>query len=204
MPKVSRDLRKVIRRIPKLPGTGFDSRTPGDTRFWAKLGDEDPQNPGHYKWTYQIFPSGNLTDLSPSIEAGNDYTARELGKTRDLRGRIVEVVLVGQDSDQKPVYVFAVAPPRFLPVSLTADGGSDGDASSPPSYTYKNPTDIITGVEIKNADGSSALGLSPQTPRNVGSFEPATLGLIYIDSGGNPVLWQVYETEHSKTCDPSN
>ena len=86
----------------------------------------------------------------------------------------------------------------LIPVTLYNDGGYDGNETTAPTYTYGTFINAITGVEIKNADGTSAVGQSPAWSRAIGSFNPATHGTVYIDATGNPVLWQVDETE--KVC----
>ena len=70
-----------------------------------------------------MFDAGDPVDRDPAIEAGDDYTAREIGEQRGLKDRIVEVVLVGQDDDGKPVYVFTALQSGFR-CRITAISGS--------------------------------------------------------------------------------
>jgi hypothetical protein len=83
----------------------------------------------------------------------------------------------------------------LIPVSLTTDGGADGDQSTAPTYTYKWPVNYITAVEIKKADGSRQTGLGPLFARNIGTFNRATKGLVYMDANGDPQLLICDETE---------
>jgi hypothetical protein len=109
---------------------------------------------------------------------------------------VLVLALVGSDKNQTPFYVFFhEAGARLIPVTLTADGGSNGTATTTPSYTYKWPVDLLTGNEIKKADGSRATGLGPTWARNKGEFARGTNGLVYINTDGDPVLYQVDETE---------
>ena len=95
----------------------------------------------------------------------------------------------------------ASKPTNLIPVKMTKDGGTDGDATKPPLYTYGRFIDAITGEEIKNADGSPATKQSPAWRRNIGSFVAATRGTICINSDGNPKLWEANELEEVCVCD---
>lgn len=76
----------------------------------------------------------------------------------------------------------------LVPVDVETDGGSDGDAENPPSYTY-------TARDL--AGNTLGEEMSPVWGRSSGSFEPATHGTGYWDSDGSFVLYQVDEVEAS-------
>ncbi len=87
--------------------------------------------------------------------------------------------------------------PGLIPVSLSTDGGADGSSTTKPTYTYQNPVNLITGKEIFKKDKSHAAGLSPQVGRQIGEFDQAEFGMVYMDDG-DPILFRAYEVE--KVC----
>jgi len=163
---------EAIARIPPKQMTGFVDRSLGKTRFWVKLGDEDSDNAGRYKWKQQIFPSGDPEDRDPAILAGDDYTARELNEKKGLSSAFVEIVLVGQDSDGKPVYVFAFDQSTLKVLKLNK------------SYTLQN--------QLPGGYYSASLMKGDFDPKLLlpNSQNDLTMPLgMEVDSDGGDVLW---------------
>ncbi len=111
----------------------------------------------------------------------------------------------GIDSDGTVYYsVIGRDGDYLIPVSLTVDDGSGtGDSTTAATITYKNPTNLITGTEIKNADGSSATALSPAWQRPIGLTLAGSQGTVYINRAGDPSLFQVDEVPDNGACDGS-
>jgi hypothetical protein len=99
-----------------------------------------------------------------------------------------------------PVLAVRIEPQLLIAAALTLDGGSNGSASAPPSYTYKWPINALTSAQINNADGSRPTGLSPAWARSNGLFASATHGFVYRNLAGLVVLWQCDEAATAATC----
>jgi hypothetical protein len=82
-------------------------------------------------------------------------------------------------------------PTGVIPVSLATDGGTNGDASSAPSYTY-TVTPIGGGSTIATA-------ASPQVARPTGTATAASYGLGYY-TGGTFSLLYAFEIPGSSSC----
>lgn len=136
------------------------------------------------------------------------FTTQSVGSDNMGKCRILPGCTAGNGSngllywhvqdDGKRCLFFVPLAGGLIPVTLSTDSGGDGSTTAAPTYTYKNPVNAITGIEILKADGSHATGLSPAWARSYGSFNQASHGTVYINSSGDPVLWQVDETE--KVC----
>ena len=76
-------------------------------------------------------------------------------------------------------------------VALERDGGTDGTATAPATYTYT----------IRGIDGGETLAekAEQQRPRECGRRKPATLGYAYADASGTVRLAKAYECETTTT-----
>lgn len=191
VPTVNRILNR-LRTIPTATAAGSADRSAAGFGFWAKITGTDDDGSG--TWKMQLPQAdGTLADSAPAITGTRAYTTD--GSAPRSGPVPVRLWFGAPTSDGHPTYIYRPVGEILIPVTLTVDGSGAGDATHTPSYTYKNPVNAITGVEEKNADGSSATGLSPTWARNVGEFSAGTNGLIYRNSDGNVVLFQVDETE---------
>jgi hypothetical protein len=75
-------------------------------------------------------------------------------------------------------------------VGLEVDGGANGTARVPPSYSYRL-VDLVTGTVIRSKT-------TPLKPRQIGRFIPGSLGLA-IDLYGGIELWDACETAEIAT-----
>ena len=183
---------EAVRRMP-VPLAGVPGAGPGPLEaLWAKL---TGYSGGVYQWTMQTGDAtAGLSDRAPTVSGGYAHDAN--GSTGALVGQKVRIYPVVRAGSKNLHWVFGVAGGGgLIAVSLTADGGGNGDTTHAPNYTYKWPVNLATGGEILKADGSRATGLSPVWARNIGEFNQATHGTLYMGSDGNPVLYQVDETE---------
>ena len=193
---------------PTDTGGAYSKHNPYKSEIWVKLGDT-PTLVGtiwQYAWTQQrLKPDGTWEDY-PSGLTGTTTTDFALDTNNATANgtpivRLYITYVWDTNWTRKYVFVSGGGKHDFIPVSLSTDAGSDGTASTAPTYTYKWPVNLVTGNEIKMADGTTrATGLAPTWDRNIGEFNHATHGTVYIGSDGNPVLFQADETE--KICDP--
>ena len=92
--------------------------------------------------------------------------------------------------DQKQVADAA----RVIVLDLVEDGdGADGDSDAAPTYTY-TATRHDSGAAFET-------GLSPLWARTVGSFEPATLGVGFVDGDGEKRLLICDEVPNLVVCE---
>lgn len=78
-------------------------------------------------------------------------------------------------------------------VTVSSDGGDDGDKTTPPSYTYT----------VTTLDGANTLGttMTPQRPWANGSIaDPGTLGSGYFDNSGTFQLYEVLFAYNTGAC----
>lgn len=69
----------------------------------------------------------------------------------------------------------------FFPVSLSSDGGTDGDSADAPTWTY-TVNDYFSGTELDTE-------VSPNQQRPNGSTEIAVSGIGMYGSDGSLILW---------------
>lgn len=143
----------------------------------------------------------NLTAGDLGTDPGSDFPV--IAENMAGIGRTVHSVplntfhlgtLRGQTTDNPSfrVAVFEAVPAlTCFPVTLTSDGGSGGDATHAPSWTYK----------VSNLDGRQlATAKSPEMGRVLGLFEAATKGMAYYDVAGTLHLARADETEDTTSC----
>jgi hypothetical protein len=172
----------VSRRAPNLVET-VTARLTGD-------GAVD----GQYDWE----------EVDPNLDDGS-YTTRPDGRTSDNSGPAndpnggtgrtdVVVLRRGADpADGSPVWTITGATTGVIPVSLSTDGGTNGDASTAPSYTY-------TVTPIGGGDPITTTA-SPQVARPDGTATAASYGLGYY-TGGTFHLLYAFEIPGSGSCPP--
>jgi len=179
-----------LRQIPKPTDPDPQAR-PGLEGFWAKV---TGYSAGVYQWMRQYWDasSSSWTNQPGAVAGTNLIEGHGQGIAVGSTVRIAPGA--ASSSGQLMMMAVATGTPLYL-VHLTLDGGTTGDASSSPTYTYKTPTDAVSAKEIKRADGSPSTGLYPTWGRPVGDFDPATLGLLYVASDGDPVLLFCNEIE---------
>ena len=96
------------------------------------------------------------------------------------------------DGNKTPILACNIAPSAALiPVTLTKDGGSTGNATTAPSFTYTLVSNAITGANITGP--GTITGLVPVNRPTWGNVTAATAGEAFIGASGNWTLWHVYE-----------
>jgi hypothetical protein len=192
--RIGKAVRFTERHNP--PSTGKDSAPTRKTipAFWVKLGDEDGDHPGHYKWVAQTI-SGGAFSPSSTMTSGDDYTAHEVNTLGGLKNRYAQILFVGYDSVPKPVYLFSIQNGCF-PVTLTSDGGDSGESGGgSASWTYT----------VKSEDGSTTYGtgISPEAQRIwAGAMNAATKGLAWFNGSSIQLRWCDEQIILGVACDP--
>lgn len=97
------------------------------------------------------------------------------------------------DDNGDPAWVCEGFPrDQLIRVNLSQTGGSDGDNTSAPTYTYT----------VTTRDGTQLLtGASPELARPSGAVFPATFGEAYFNDDGDAVLWRAHEMPETVECD---
>lgn len=185
MAKVDNQLRK----IPKPADPGPQPR-PVLESMWARV---TGLSSGVYQWIRQYWDAGTgaWTDQPGAVAGTGLLEARGQGFAV---GSTVRIKPVSGAAGAMGMMGVAIGTPLYL-VALTTDGGATGTQTTSPTYTYSNPTDVVSGVEITRADGSSATALTPAWGRPWGDFAAATMGIVYIGADANPVLLICNEIE---------
>jgi len=216
-----------LRRLSKSSGTGFDNRAlPGFDWIWARINGRTRipnTNLFTYGWIeqrrtkngWEDMPSGrNVTSASADASVNIHHHA--------LRGVCVpdyEIVKMYPDQyfdtssgEWVSQWAFERTFSDDMYVSITrADApndGTDGNSNTAPSYRYKQPTDIVTGHEILQIDGTSYSPIQtttviPTVLRQLGSFDPATIGVVRffdISSTTNYKLALIQVFERERVC----
>lgn len=85
-------------------------------------------------------------------------------------------------------------------VTLVQSGGSNGNKTTAPTYTYHvyHPTDTSNARKLNTA--SSGAAVSPEKERPFGLVTAATIGLAYYDNTGTIKLYEAYEKPGRGGC----
>jgi hypothetical protein len=132
---------------------------------------------------YRDLAAGDLIGYFP---APTGYRVPGAAANVDFDGVLAEHV--GDDGAYQRPAGGGLANALFA-VDLTEDGGSDGDASNPPNYTY-----TATSLDGNTTHGT---GLTPKKQRVNGSFASGDgeVGLGYFDENENFQLYDANEVE---------
>lgn len=206
-----RQLQTRIRSIPRPAGPGASGGAPAPWDFTAKItgytGDvyqwtmqtPDPDHPGKYV---------DRTGVGSTTITGS-YAHELNGSTNVSNGTIVMMTRLVDDRSGNAHYVFTGgATTGLIPVTLAPDGGANGSKTTQATWTYQNPVNASTGMEIMHADGTTPwTGLHPKlhhdsggTRLDFGRFLQATQGTGFIDGSGNFILWYADETAYKGNC----
>ncbi len=143
--------RRIVNAVKKVERTPTDltrrkhGRYVTDTpqQFWVSLVAESPTIPGAYSWK-KVYPENHtLTDASPAITSGSDYTAKEVNARAGLVADTKALVMfVGYDATTaKPWYYF------------TAGGGGGTDFFNHNTVALRD----AEFVRINNDNGSGGI-----------------------------------------------
>jgi hypothetical protein len=169
-------LRHLQAQVAHLEAIASRGNDPFGRVLIAKRGQE----PGRWKeWTVN---EGELEEFidGRGNDAGGDAGIRPLGGCSAL----LEVLDV--DAHQ-----YVEIGPRYRPVTLAQDGGADGSAAAPATYTY-----TVTDEE------GDVIGeqVAPEKARADGKRFPASKGQAYYDRAGVLKLWDTDERDRTTTC----
>jgi hypothetical protein len=108
-------------------------------------------------------------------------------------GQVVDGELVHVNADGTRVYTFAAAPGQSarFEVTLSTDGGTDGNSSTAPTYTY-------TVTALNGETLGTTIGVD--WTRQNGTFAAATKGVAYYTSAGALVLAESNEVRTVTAC----
>lgn len=105
---------------------------------------------------------------------------------------IYDIVGKTDEAKPRPIIVARIeAPQGLFAVTLSKDGGGDGDETSPATYTY---TVKLGGNKVL------AAGVGPQWGRSFGSRQVATQGMGYLNLEGTFKLAYAHEVENAEAC----
>jgi len=108
--------------------------------------------------------------------------------------------LLGYSTDGKhtPIVAANVAPPGLIPVTLTQDGGADGNGTAACSWTYTPTGD--GNISIYYGNGTVVTGMSPSHNRLFTKTVKATRGAIWRHGNGTLELPITDEIPNFAAC----
>lgn len=210
-------LQRRLRDIAPISARGRKNYAPGQPKILividghAVLGSTG----GRYKYAWHMLKlSGDdfdtvgdaangfsgTTDGDDWIIALDEINATASGPAWD-DGTIAELEFY-LDADNVIIGVFtAIDTGNIIDVVLTKDGGTDGNKTTAPSYTY-TPTDL-DGNPVKDGDGTTLTHMEPNHNQPNGKTMVATQGQILIMPDGQYVLRWTDECPNFNGCSDS-
>jgi len=92
--------------------------SPPDQTFWAELTDEDPTQPGNYKWKMVQIDDRTFIDADPAVDSGSDYSAVEPNRLPCLVKCKVPLTFYGYNDAGRPRYLIGMIPSQSVGVSI--------------------------------------------------------------------------------------
>ena len=122
-----------------------------------------------------IFPRGDAERIRRTVKAHEGQPTNSVGPRQPFRRR-------------RAAYV-------TFRVKVKQSGGSNGNATTAPTYTYHiyRAFDTTDDAANKLNNASSGAAVSPEKSRPNGKVTAATIGLAYYDNTGEIKLYEAHE-----------